>query len=247
MIGEILEENKHRRYPFVEDSDTKGLPDCILLDIRLVNVAADNPGSSKLLCTSYSVTRETVTLSFEYRDKDGTSLAVFDLQAATSAGINFGTLNVSENIVVKFAMCGIEDMEAVTRFSGPVDVEAEIIKTRIVEIQKESRVTSIGGASGVLHVTDGYNTTARIDGNSIVVSIKNGSGAGNNCVEEDDNAFDCSKALMFINGQHAGSDGNINIVGGGGVSVQTGKNAFVNGEVVPAIVIRAADTVGGLR
>ena len=83
----------------------------------------------------------------------------------------------------------------------------------------------------------------RIHDNKLFVRIGSGYGLGQYCGNR--NTFNCSNALLFMNGQRADATGNINIVGGSGVVVNSGKSVSIDGKKVPAVYVRAAGSLTG--
>lgn len=240
-LQEFLSSNKNRAYPFVENSDTGDLPDWVLLDIRLVNCSAIYNGS--LSCTGFSKIKSDVTLMFEYgKDADSTK---FTIPVTLGTGITVGVLDVSDTIRVQYAVYGGGTEYVLDTTDGEHRKSISVLPTRVLEISKFGSVASFNGASGRIHIVDGYNTSAEIVENTVYVSAGNGLGLGSDCSVPDD-AFDCNKALLFVNGQHADTSGNINIVGGEGVVVQTGRNALVGGSLVPAVTIRHDGSLKGV-
>lgn len=233
VIQEALSANKHRRYPFVENSDLHGMPDWVLLDIRLVDTNYAGSGGS-LVCSRFVSDGTTATIVFTYANNEND--VSFDIPVEAGSGITVGSINISDNCVVKFAVYGggseyrLESIDC--------EPAADILRSRLVLLDRAAYVHSIAGASGNIRIVDGHNTTARIVGGTVTVTPGAGAGLGSDCNPPED-AFDCSKGLLFINGQHADTSGNININGGAGVIVQSGRMAYVNGSIVPAITIKA--------
>jgi hypothetical protein len=89
------------------------------------------------------------------------------------------------------------------------------------------------GATGMVHLRDGYNTSLRVVGNAVELRISDRSGLGYECPEDDS----CD-AIYFINGQRADTNGNFSIMGGPGVSVSSG---IYNG--IPAVIVRTDASV----
>ena len=240
MIQEILSENKNRAYPFKEDSDLGCLPNWILLDIRFVNVDYKNAEEPSVLrCTKFTSNGESATLSFSY--VNGENNIEFDIPVLLGSGTTVGTINTSDSTACKFAVYG---GGSEYNIDGDVECEldAQILETRVIETGLDRKVGSIGGATGEIHIQDGHNTTAKLVGNEITVTAGRGLGFGNACTD-DESAFNCSNALLFVNGQHADTSGNLNIVGGAGIVVQTGRTALVDGIIMPAIVIKVSDSI----
>lgn len=89
------------------------------------------------------------------------------------------------------------------------------------------------GASGDVHVRDGYNTSLKIAGDRIQLRISGESGLGYECSE--DKGCD---AIYYINGQRANSDGSFNFIAGEGVQIHTGT---YNG--IPAVYVTTTSLV----
>lgn len=232
IAQEWLDSNAARAYPFLDDSDFGKLPAWVLLDMRLVD--ADYRGATSLECLSMTVSDEKVTLSFKYGDE------TFSIDVPREEGIRIGTVKPRPTCAVSVAMCGARPGADPLPVNGTYSVGCAIDPARVVGIERTRKLWSINGSSGTMVLKDGYNTSASIVDGTVNVSIGDGYGLGRRCPDEDDDSFDCSMALLFVNGQHADTSGNIDIIGGDGVSVQTGRTALVDGKVVPAITISVA-------
>lgn len=241
VVQEFLSENKHRSYPFEDGCDLGGMPDWVLLD--LVVVDTEQFLDCSLRCTKTEFDGTLFRLRFEYT-RSGSSPLLFTITAERGSDIVLSTSRVTEGVSVKYAVYGGgNEYDMPENFSS--EVSAGVIATRIIALDRNMFVRSINGCSGSIHFVDGYNTRAITVDGRIIVTAGAGLGKGAYCDQPDD-AFDCTKALLFINGQHADTSGNINISGGPGVIVQTGMNAFVGGSVIPAISIKADPRVKGL-
>lgn len=239
-IQEALSANKNRVYPFVDDSDTGMLPSWMLLDLRVMD--AGGRGTTVEM-TGVSVDTGTVTLSFAY------SGSTFAIPVELGSGIVVGRLSPEDDLSVKYAVYGGGSEYELGAESGEYAVSARLLPSLVVSLSPGRNVDGISGKGGTIggtvHVMDGYNTTAHVVGGKIRVEVGNGIGLGTYCAGEDE-TFDCSKAFMFLNGQHANTSGNINIVGGSGVSVQTGRTIAVDGKYMPAITVTVAKGVDEL-
>lgn len=234
IVQNWLSSNKNRAYPFVENSDTGVLPSWILLDFSLYDSNSD--GNNKVTCTGFEVQKPRCFLKFSYGNTD------FSAQIGLGTDISLVSLDVTDTIRARLAVYGGGSEYDLSVEDGLYKVDVDVLPTRIIAVQNTRKAWSLNGVSGKIHLKDGYNTVARLVNGAITVSVGDGYGLGTYCPEESD-FFDCSKALLFMNGQHADTDGNINIVGGAGVTVQTGRTALVDGKIVPAITIKAADTI----
>lgn len=240
MIQDLLSENKNRVFPFKEDSNIGKLPPWVLLDIRLVDAyCKEDASSAHLKCVGFTVSDEVLTLKFTY--SVGETKTEFSIPVKVGSDIGIGTVEITGSMSCKFAIYGGGSEYTLDLPDGEYDVDAEILKSRLIVLGDNRKVFSFGGATGVIHVVDGHNTFAKIVDGAIEISIGNNYGLGSDCtIEDDENVFNCKKALMFINGQHADSSGNINITGDGKISVQTGKMTVVDGKMVPAISLKAS-------
>lgn len=240
-LQDILSTNKNRAYPFVDDTDASVIPNWVLLDFRVVNtVASGSSDDSSVSCTAMDVTESDIVLAFKYSTSEKSY--TFEVPVAYGSGISVCTVNVARGITATLAVFGGADGYCDNVAQGRHEGDRRIVKTRIIEIDGSSRVHSICGASGLIHIADGHNTDAQVVENVIRIAVGKGLGLGADCTAPED-VFDCSKALLFMNGQHADSSGNINIVGGKGVVVQTGRTAKVDGSIMPAITIRHDGTL----
>lgn len=241
-IQEWLSSNKHRAYPFKEDTVPEGIPNWLLLDMLLVNADfSGTAGESTLVCESVNVDRSSVSLVFEYSTSEATS--VFEVPIQLGSGISVGTIDIDDGIKIKFATYGGENEYTLNLSEGVHDVSIPVLESKLIETNRNMKVMSIAGLTGTIKIKDGYNTTARIHNNKLSVRIGNGYGLGQYCGGR--NTFNCSNALLFINGQRADADGNINIVGGTGVVVDSGKSVSIDGKKVPAVYVKAAGNLTG--
>lgn len=238
MVQEWLSSNKNRAYPFVEDSNLGPVPQWMVLDLRLWDSAADSV--LELRCTGVRVERPKAYVSFSYGD------ASFELPVEIGKGISVLMLSPSDTIRVRAAVYGGGAEYVLGLADGTYEADVRVNPANVVSIGRLRKLRSLNGATGRIHLADGYGTTVRIQDGAVVVSVGNGLGLGTYCRGKDDeeDLFDCGLALLFMNGQHADTSGNIDIVGGTGVSVQTGRKALAGGRVVPAITVRASGLDG---
>ena len=92
--------------------------------------------------------------------------------------------------------------------------------------------SGLDGATGMVHLRNGNNTSLRIAGGAVELSISEDAGYGYECPDEK-----CD-AIYFINGQRADTDGNFSIVGGDGVEVSAGSY-----DGIPAVIVRTNSVV----
>ena len=239
-VQERLSSNKQISYPFKENENLGQLPKWMLLDVVLVNANYDGKSTdSSLVCQTMNVHDGEVDLWFKY--SCGNEARGFSIPVVLGSDISVGTVGVDEWLYIKFATYGGGSEYSLDLKDGEYPVNAKILESRLVELNKDMKVSSFAGLTGDIKVVDGYNTTARIHDNKVSILIGKGYGLGQYCGNR--NTFNCSKAFLFLNGQRANSDGNINIVGGSGVLVNTGSAISINVVSVPAISIKAASSV----
>jgi hypothetical protein len=97
----------------------------------------------------------------------------------------------------------------------------------------DASVDEFVGVDGVVHLRDGNNTSLRIVGNAVELSISESGGDGFECPEDGK-----CEGINFINGQRADTNGNFSIVGGQGVVVFSGE---YNG--IPAVIVKTNGVV----
>lgn len=97
----------------------------------------------------------------------------------------------------------------------------------------DTSVDDFVGVNGVVHLRNGNNTSLRIVGNAVELSISESGGDGFECPEDDK-----CEGINFINGQRADTNGNFSIVGGQGVVVTSGE---YNG--IPAVIVKTNGVV----
>lgn len=96
-----------------------------------------------------------------------------------------------------------------------------------------------GTATGAVHVADGVNTSLRVEGGRLRLSVGRGLGIRQDCWDPD--LGDSCAFIRYINGQRPATDGSFQIVGGEGVTVVNGLTWRGN----PAVAVVAgyeADT-----
>lgn len=237
-IPEPTEENLYRAYPFKENSVFNVIKPWMLLDVLLIDPRSD-VSRPALKCSGISVSGSTASLKMDYYGADGVASTI-NIPIEEGTGITVGTV-ANEGVVLKFATFGGGSLFRFDIEDGEYAEDCEVLESRILAIPRKCFLRTFAGATGTIHVKDGYNTRMRIVSNRILVDVGKGLGNQDAACEDGGQRFVCDNVLQFVNGQHADTDGSIVISGGDGVSVQSGRNAVVDGKIVPAITMRVPD------
>lgn len=243
MAGSTLQEwlnrNAYRAFPFVEDtdfscSDGNVLPKSVVLDARfcMFDLGCETP----VLTQASIYTDGTVELHLRINGKD------------VELGPGSGFMTYADEASMTFARIAVGSQAALSGLAGlyRLNTPAPFLSSRTMCIPYGigADTLSSGGveAVGEVRVEDGYNSTLDIRANNLVLNVRKGAGRGVDCaLPGDDEALVCDgSVLRFLNGQKADSDGNIQIMGGDGISVVSGTY-----KGMPAVIILTSAAISG--
>jgi hypothetical protein len=229
---EWLNQNKYRKYPFVEDeqavSGSVTLPDDAMLDFQAVHFRHDPGGMrlSQVEILDLGGGLKFAEFTFTYLQPVGPWSSTVMLSVAENAVFPYDA-NVNnagvQNVKAVFGEGVVDFLQA-----NPVGVYAfrVNIEPALVSYQNRHRVESVAaiGASpseeldGAIHVQEGYNCAVAVfpDLNRIRISAIVGAGAGVVC-DPPEGGFNCNEVLLRINGLHADDNGNFMLLAGSGM------------------------------
>jgi hypothetical protein len=226
-----LNENAHRAYPLVEDSDrtTSGgvFPDNVLLDFQLLDFAT---AAASVYITQLVVSGSFLDITIAYGSV--TRQITTTLVAVQHTPVNYGTAE-PYRITTIFGP-GVEEVigwgDGTYAFANPAEIEPALLN-----FEDRHRVDSIQALDpsanevlvGVIHVREGYNCRVNImpDADKVIVTASRGSGRGITCEEDDGTLVLCGDVLLNINGLVSDSEGNFVFLGGPGINVAPGSAA----------------------
>ena len=232
-----LAQNAGRKYPLADDSET-GIPDDAILDFRC-SVRGIAAGSVPVARLYYIGGRNDPYLGLvKYADVEildwltGSRIGTvrFDVPRNISAGSTYTAS--AENGDVRGTLTVMHSFTDIPYGS----FSAEFARTTVV--CDSLGVDSLQGVPGVSygeedahHIDDpgvvltgdialdaGANADPYLDGSRLKLEIAKGYGRGEWC-QRQDAAQNCGNVLFTINGERPGSDGDIRLVGEGGVTV----------------------------
>ena len=228
---EWLNENRYRRYPFVENavmaSTTAGVtvPDTAILDLQVTDYQY---AFTALYLTEMVVGASSVTFTF-------------------TSELGTGPTYVLEAPVISFpytaTIFAAEQYRAIAVFgNGVADIHANVapgtyvfdpgpqVEPALISIQNAHRVTQVQAAdtsdphdvlTGIVEFEEGYNCLIVVDpiARSIRLSAISGAGAGVVCEPPVSDTLDCDNVLLRLNGLHGDNFGNFIFAGNNGVEM----------------------------
>lgn len=230
IIGHsLLSDGLNTRYPLADDcametSDGLLFPDGILAEAVLIDTTttAEDDESTAFLFEGIDYSPSGLALVFSY--------GAVVVKVPMASGNPYERTVVTDNdgrIILKCVYSGT--WRAVLNdagFSIPralLKTPAKVLPTHVIRISYGLGLKHIkrGDAQihGRVHLRPGYNATATIQAGGINVLVGRGLGLGQKCDGGVDSEKACSSFLLYINGQTAGDNGNINLTGGSGVSI----------------------------
>lgn len=232
-----LNENSYRLYPFVEDSvltaGTATLPLAALLDMSITNYNSDACDVRLLTFEITSAVVPECIFTFEY-----VGGSQFTVTVPSSAALPY-TTTVSSAAVHRVTCVfgtGMNDLFDLTAATYTLDTPP-VIEPALASFHSGTRVDSIIGTAvgstavtGIVYMMEGYNCVigTSLSDNSITISAVRGGGAGMNCDTLAPVApYTCYTALMSINGFHGDDNGNIDLIGGDGVTIIPSGNGLI--------------------
>lgn len=233
-----LAQNAGRKYPLADDVDTT-IPDNAILDFRCT-VRGVRTGAVPVAKIYYIGSRNDPVLGFvKYVDievLDGANMTqTGTLRFNVPHNLASGTLYtaVAENGNV----CGALTVQAALiripygTFDAVFAATTIVVDSLGVDSVTGSRHVSysqpgqhhIDGTedavlSGEVVLDPGANTDPRLDGRRLRLEITKGGGRGEWCQRQEANQ-NCGNVLFTVNGERPGSDGDLKLVGEGGITV----------------------------
>lgn len=233
-VQEWLSGNAHRRFPLAEDSDLScpggPMPDSVVLDARICLFGLPEETDGPVLLEGADVGADgSVALDMIF---PGGTRSRLEADAGGVASFLGGDCSI--RIVTGRALADWNPPVGSYRLPKPV----EVLPSRVMRIPYGIGADRLlaGGreATGDVRVQDGENTTLSVRNNSLVLSVRRGIGSGASCPEEAPSDTCGNRILYYLAGQKADSSGNIDILGGDGVSVSVGTYMGI-----PAIIVHA--------
>ena len=238
LADQYLAQNAGRRYPFADDCDVQDIPDSAILDFRctLRGVSAGTAPRAWLtkVETASAAKRLTVTTA-----RPGTpDTLVFDIPADMAADAPYtahaydaatgaeGALTVTAAALsvgngvksVPFAWTTVVcDSMKVDSIQSVQDDEDAVDDTDPEGAVASGYATET--VSGMVLLDEGRNAEPYLDGNRLRLDVFKGAGLGERCQSAVSGGQRCGTVLFTINGERPGSDGDIRIVGDGGIAV----------------------------
>lgn len=263
---EWLNENRHRAYPMREREWREKAPassglDCVLLDALVFDGASS--GTETLSLKSVTVASDRTEVWFKY---GGVEFSV-TLDGDGSYQMKRGSVLNGDGHFATVSLAFSGHAYILSEIGqGTWSLECPILTSRVVNLSDGLGVDSIsvGGSSGVeghaepadvsgdVVLEDGYRTSPVVHRGMVLVRV--GQRYGINPCGYDfgrDGRSACRDPLFFFCGQNAVNGGNVNLVGGSGITVSQGRNYMVRsgsckGREVPCIEITASQEVADM-
>ena len=257
-----LNENAYRAFPFEENSsgrciDGTVMPNWLFLDAKVMlfskksshAVEGEWVGVSRFtIAKNPASDQASITVLFTI-STGGTVLSVSHSFASTPGKVSrfdLAPIGMQNGMYVRIsgffgAPATFEGMDHSLFGTHQLSEPRKFLPTRCVirpggfgmdAVWADTSVDEFAGVDGVVHLRDGNNTSLRIVGNAVELSISESGGDGFECPE------DKCEGINFINGQRADTNGNFSIVGGQGVVVSSGE---YNG--IPAVIVKTNGVV----
>ena len=237
LADQYLAQNAGRRYPFADDCDAQDIPDSAILDFRctlrgvsaattprawLTKVEAVFPAKRLTVTTVRPGTPDTSdTLVFDI-PSDMAANAPYTVHAYDAATGAEGCLTVSASVLsvrngaksVPFAWTTVVcDSLKVHSIQSVQDADDARDK------DDPAGLDAAAAVSGEIVLAEGRNAEPYLDGNRLRLDVFKGAGLGERCQSAVSGSQRCGTVLFTINGERPGSDGDIRIVGDGGIAV----------------------------
>lgn len=262
MISDWLNDNRHRAFPFREDSSFKtnapaswSFPMSALVDFSLHDLTRELDEDWSVTMPRVGHDASGVYMEFLYRDMTFRCIVPSTSDEVVSSPVEpVGDIPQGVYIRGTARVCPFSvPASTVYTFATP----PEILPTRVVHLPLGRGVTSISAynASGTrvtvggddelpIHVGPNCYSDLRIYDDGINLEISETAGLGQCCQSQslDDS---CKNKLLFINGQIANSSGNIDFEAGPGITVRPSGMTFIPelGTSVPSVTIKASPSL----
>lgn len=222
-----LTQNAGRKYPLVDDIDT-AIPDNALLDFHctvrgingpvLARVMVPDDGTSPVTVSIIQGNEQVATLTFSVpaSPAEGSYHTLTAIAANASGSMTFtaairdtaarGATAVLADTTVVVDSLGLDSLIGKRKVSYADEGQHHIDETEDAEL------------TGEVILDLGANTDPYLDGQRLRLEITKGGGRGEWC-QRQETAQNCRNVLFTINGERPGSDGNIRLIGEGGITV----------------------------
>ena len=220
IADQYLAQNAGRRYPLADDStgldDENGNHDNAILDFRCTvrgDRAVARPWAvlDRVMGTGSSAV---VTVSVGVGDKT-LSVLTFGIPDIAE-GSPYTAVSGTARLTVTRAILGVSRRYYGVPFA-PSTVTVDGLK--VESVQADGGIDRLAGVvRGRIVLEQGKNTDPYLDGNRLRLDIVKGGGTGERC-QTPKSAQHCGNVLFSVNGERPGSDGDIQIVGVGGITV----------------------------
>ena len=229
MITERLNQNRYRRYPFVDDANMAFSGGGLLADDVLLELSVLTTSTALVNLTLQSIVRSADTvpiLTFNFN----LGRVVVSADLDTDQPVSYLADGVALQATFGPGLTQLPDQLAVGThsFDEPPRIrEAAIMcqhQHRVDTVQSQTTVNGTPvltgtAAGGRIWVVEGYNCRLAVTGvpSRLRIDVGYGLGAGVYCLPVGNGA--CADSLQRINGLNGGTDGDFTIVAGAGVKI----------------------------
>jgi hypothetical protein len=191
----------------------------VLLDCRLVSYTRAQAESS---LSSVEVTAGQLIFTFSYGG------VLFYVTVPTAASYPYTVTGSSSGLQYAF----IFGEGCKTLLAWPIGTyslnESPVLQPALTVVQDRHRVDTVRATgsgqetlSGRVYIEAGYNCEPVVMPNKIQLSAGLGYGAGRYCNSLSDAVRSCAEAILWVGGQHADETGNLPLVAGHGVEIES--------------------------
>jgi hypothetical protein len=221
---EWLNANRYRRYPFRDDTNltctgSRALSNDVLLDCRLVSCTS---AQAALSLSNVEVTAGQLICAFSYGS--------VSFYVTVPAAASYPYTVTGSALGLQYTLIFGEGCK--TLLAWPVGTyslnESPVLQPTLTVVQDRHRVDTVRATgsgqttlSGLVYIEPGYNCEPVVMPNKIRLSAGLGYGAGRYCNSLNDAVRSCAEAILWVNGQNADEAGNLPLVGGPGVEVES--------------------------
>ena len=223
-MAEWLNENRYRRYPFVDDADTVlgmlEIPNTVLLDFQCT-VTTNTYVANNVALVQVDTSPSDVALTFAVGNLSFT--VVVPAAAATPYIVRGYTAELQYGLI--FGEGIAELIGSLATYTGEIDINPVLVTVATARVDSITAV-SHSKLSGAILVEPGYNVEPTVADNAIQLYAAVGAGAGIYCETLAD-VVSCNQAILWFCGQNASEDGNVQIVPGPGVQVDADADSHL--------------------
>ena len=237
LADQYLAQNAGRRYPFADDCDAQDIPDSAILDFRCTveDVPPETTPRAWLTnvgtATEGGVAYKVLTVTVE---RPGTAdVLVFRIRQDMAAGAPYtaharnDATGARGSMTVSAVALGLANEAKSVPFAWTT-VACDSLKVHSLQSAQGEDATdeddpagrsATAALTGEILLAEGRNTEPYLDGNRLRLDVFKGAGLGERCQTAVSGSQRCNTVLFTINGERPGSDGDIRIVGDGGITV----------------------------